>query len=661
MKRFKRLLLALMALAISLSAVSYTSAENTMDSGGQYGLRLLLNEDEVPASTAIRYKVEVPEGAVVEERSASVELVSSRGDVLNVEVAFVLVNLPLSDDQWKSVSEWVKGVVTAAVQSVGADSESLANVVANAVNQQRSANAQSMEIWANANLKVKSVTASVPYYPELTVGSKGSATQRLQQRLIQLGFLNDKADGYYGANTQQAVKELEAYVRVLEQEAIDAMPDPTPTPAPTPTPTPAANAIPMTLQMPAATVEPKLEKAPEPATAVDGVADPMLQAYLFSSRFRLSRGGMTSGARGDDVLRLQRRLCGLGYMAEQPDGEYGSGTARSLAIFQYYNSLPVTGSADAVTQEKLFSESAYRPDNGMLTTGATGDAVSKLQKRLRILGFASLSVDGSYGLSTKAGVENLQQYFKEMEVVAVAASAGGERVARIPTTVNGIADPLLLDEFYSDSFPAIPAAMGSGSSGRDVVRLQRRLSLLEYYYGALDGSYGSGTAKAVQDFQKRHSLPQTGSADVRTLQTLFNENAKKALKPYLLKVSVADQRVYVYGLDARNEYTDLVKTMKCSTGRKGSPTPTGTYTNTTGPGARWHYFKKFDCWAQYAYYIQGDIMFHSVLYGSKEGRVTQSSVNNLGRRASHGCVRLSVEDAKWIWSNCPRNTTVVVY
>ena len=150
-------------------------------------------------------------------------------------------------------------------------------------------------------------------------------------------------------------------------------------------------------------------------------------------------------------------------------------------------------------------------------------------------------------------------------------------------------------------------------------------------------------------------------ADTQTLQTLFDENALKALKPYVLKVSVKDQKVYAYGLDENNEYTDLVKTMKCSTGRKGNETPLGTYENGTGPGARWHYFKKFDCWAQYAFYIQGDIMFHSVLYGSKEGSVTRSSVNNLGRRASHGCVRLSVDDAKWVWSNCPRNTKVIVY
>ena len=209
-------------------------------------------------------------------------------------------------------------------------------------------------------------------------------------------------------------------------------------------------------------------------------------------------------------------------------------------------------------------------------------------------------------------------------------------------------------------FPAIPADMQVGSEGRDVVRLQRRLRCLEYYTGEADGQYGAGTKSAVEAFQKRHGLSATGVADHATLAALFDESAKKALKPYVLKVSVSDQRVYAYAPDANDEYTDLVRTMKCSTGRKSSPTPTGTFTE-TGPGARWHYFKKFNCWAQYAFYIEGDILFHSVLYNKKDGPVTQSSVNHLGSRASHGCVRLSVEDAKWIYNHCPANTKVIVY
>ena len=250
-----------------------------------------------------------------------------------------------------------------------------------------------------------------------------------------------------------------------------------------------------------------------------------------------------------------------------------------------------------------------------------------------------------------------------MESDALMASSDGRQVdeSRLTVEVNGVADPMILDDFYSASFPEIPADMSTGSAGRDVVRLQRRLSCLEYYTSALDGDYGSGTASAVLAFQRRNGLPETGEADHATMAALFNENAKKALKPYVLKVSIDDQRVYAYAPDRNGDYTELVRTMKCSTGRNSSPTPTGTFQDGTGPGARWHYFTKFSCWAQYAYYIQGDIMFHSVLYGSRDGAVTQSSVNHLGSKASHGCVRLSVEDAKWIWNNCPAHTKVVIY
>ena len=67
------------------------------------------------------------------------------------------------------------------------------------------------------------------------------------------------------------------------------------------------------------------------------------------------------------------------------------------------------------------------------------------------------------------------------------------------------------------------------------------------------------------------------------------------------------------------------------------------------------------CWAQYAYYIQGDIMFHSVLYNQKGGPVTSSSVRNLGSKASHGCVRMAVEDMKWLYENSTKGFTTIIY
>ena len=280
------------------------------------------------------------------------------------------------------------------------------------------------------------------------------------------------------------------------------------------------------------------------------------------------------------------------------------------------------------------------------------------------------SSDGGYGKATVNGIKNLQTYLRAQEIAAqtAAAIANGTPVSDVKTdesslvtVVNGIADPMLLDKLYAADFPAIPEGLTNGDSGEEVKRVQRRLYGLEYLFTSADGAYGGGTAQAVKDFQKQANLSQTGEADRATLELLFSDAAKVALKPYVLKVSIAKQRVYVYGLDGNGEYTKLLRTMKCSTGKNDTPTPKGTYQATTGPGSRWHYFKKFDIWAQYAYSIEGDYLFHSVLFEQKGGTATWGSVNNLGSKASHGCVRLAVENAKWVYENCPPKTKVIIY
>ena len=38
----------------------------------------------------------------------------------------------------------------------------------------------------------------------------------------------------------------------------------------------------------------------------------------------------------------------------------------------------------------------------------------------------------------------------------------------------------------------------------------------------------------------------------------------------------------------------------------------------------------------------------------------EGSLYALGQKASHGCIRLKVKDAKWIYDTCPEGTTVVI-
>ena len=677
MKKIRLLLAMILVAALLASFAVMTTAEVQVEDGWQADIRTLMDDSFVPKTTTIQYDHKLSEDVQIQTHRYEIEKINNDGMTMRIDFS-MLTTADFSEDDWAEIDAWLNATASSAIQGIALDTESLANAVANAIADARKNNRPDAEAdapaWTDDRLLLSSIAVTIPYYPELSNGVNGSATQKLQETLIRLGYLDDRADGYFGAKTQAAVEQLEKYIRELEQDVIDALPtvEPTATPVPTATPEPTM-AVPEDQPLdaePTASPEPTEAPLPTPATPVDGIADSLLMAYLYSDDFVVAREELSNGSQGDAVQRLQRRLVNLGCMVGSADGIYGGGTARAVRIFQYYNNLPQTGTADLETQKLLFSENAKAPDNGMLSSGSSGDAVKKLQLRLRILGFMNGSVDGDYGNATVAGVKNLQQYMRDLEEMTLRSDAevmaslngSGEDISSLLTVeVNGVADPILLDDFYANTFPALPDAMENGSSGIDVVRLQRRLNCLEYYYGSLDGSYGSGTESAVRAFQKRNGLTQSGVAGTDTLALLFSEDALKALKPYVLKISTADQRVYAYGLDNNNEYTVLVRTMKCSTGKDSTPTPKGTFQNSTGPGARWHYFKKYKCWAQYAYYIQGDIMFHSVLYNEKDGPVTQSSVNNLGRKASHGCVRLSVEDAKWIYTNCPVNTKIIVY
>lgn len=125
---------------------------------------------------------------------------------------------------------------------------------------------------------------------------------------------------------------------------------------------------------------------------------------------------------------------------------------------------------------------------------------------------------------------------------------------------------------------------------------------------------------------------------------------------YLIKVNKQQNCVTIYEKDAEGAYTKPVKAMVCST---GSATPIGTYNTMTK--YRWKILLD-DVWGQYSTRITGSILFHSVWYYKQDpSTLSATQYNKLGTTCSHGCIRLTVEDAKWIYDNCPVGTTVVIY
>ena len=88
------------------------------------------------------------------------------------------------------------------------------------------------------------------------------------------------------------------------------------------------------------------ETAPPPAEP-DALSIPVLQFVPLAS--------MSKGARGDDVMTLQRTLMELGYLAGPADGDYGGKTEAAVLAAQAAAGLPSTGIADSAFLTELFA------------------------------------------------------------------------------------------------------------------------------------------------------------------------------------------------------------------------------------------------------------------------------------------------------------------
>jgi lipoprotein-anchoring transpeptidase ErfK/SrfK len=53
-------------------------------------------------------------------------------------------------------------------------------------------------------------------------------------------------------------------------------------------------------------------------------------------------------------------------------------------------------------------------------------------------------------------------------------------------------------------------------------------------------------------------------------------------------------------------------------------------------------------------------LFHSTPF-DKDGNIILEDRLNIGKPASHGCIRLDVEDAKWFYESIPSGVTVNIY
>lgn len=139
---------------------------------------------------------------------------------------------------------------------------------------------------------------------------------------------------------------------------------------------------------------------------------------------------------------------------------------------------------------------------------------------------------------------------------------------------------------------------------------------------------------------------------------------------YYILLDTVNQIVTVYEKDDVGEYTRIVRRFLCSTGRTeldpedpedvATPTPRGIWK--IGGRERFGKFANFSGeYARYWTQIVESVYFHSIMFSRRSVNALQSyPYRHLGQNVSHGCVRLYVEDAKWLYYYACPGTVVNV-
>ena len=128
-------------------------------------------------------------------------------------------------------------------------------------------------------------------------------------------------------------------------------------------------------------------------------------------------------------------------------------------------------------------------------------------------------------------------------------------------------------------------------------------------------------------------------------------NGYSSSTSYLLMVDRAAHKVGVFR-GSKGNWTNIYF-WDCTNGAPSTPTVSGVFT----VGIKGYYFDSGASRCFWYTQFYGNYLFHTVLC-NKDGSIRDG---RLGMALSHGCVRLSIANAKWIYDNIPKGTTVVVY
>jgi L,D-transpeptidase catalytic domain/Putative peptidoglycan binding domain len=183
--------------------------------------------------------------------------------------------------------------------------------------------------------------------------------------------------------------------------------------------------------------------------------------------------------------------------------------------------------------------------------------------------------------------------------------------------------------------------LGYGAQGRAVASLQRRLVGLGYLRRqGIDGIFEDETRDAVVAFQGWERIGRDGVVGPRTRRALRRASAPEPWRPLRRALEIDLRRQVLLVVEAGA----VRRAIHVSSGAL-SATPEGRFTVVRRMRESWS--RPFRVWLPYALYFHQGLAIHGF-----------PSVPD--RPASHGCIRIPVKDAAFVFRAAPLGTAVLI-
>ncbi|MFT8352864.1 L,D-transpeptidase family protein [Clostridium saccharoperbutylacetonicum] len=171
----------------------------------------------------------------------------------------------------------------------------------------------------------------------------------------------------------------------------------------------------------------------------------------------------------------------------------------------------------------------------------------------------------------------------------------------------------------------------------------------------VDAKISDIKSKQQEYFDKNSAIAEASSSALTSAISTANINTLniESNTSYFVNVNLSNQKTYIYKGKTNN--WNLIKTCPCSTGIKGEDTPSGSFA--IKEKGDWFFSERYSQGGKYWSQITGDILFHSFPFAKDKSTILNTTLN---KPSSHGCIRLSIDDAKWFYTNISKGSKVII-